>query len=133
VGIATVSEAPAGVGRILLGPGAAKTVGVDIAQTYPGGERAVVKRVGKDIVIAGNDAQVYQGTRHSLDMFLSELGCECFGPDPNWHVVPKTDEVGSYLTEKFKLHTSYSGEGKAVTPDKLKGLCAWFKVAPRTE
>ena len=93
VGIATVSEAPAGVGRILLGPGAAKTVGVDIAQTYPGGERAVVKRVGKDIVIAGNDAQVYQGTRHSLDMFLSELGCECFGPDPNWHVVPKTDEV----------------------------------------
>ena len=91
--ILTVSEVPAGTGRILVGPAAARTVGIDIAQTYPGGERAVVKRVGKDIVIAGNDAQVYQGTRHSLDMFLSELGCECFGPDPDWHVVPKTDKV----------------------------------------
>ncbi len=93
VDIVTVSKAPAGVGRILLGPGAAKTVGIDIAQTYPGGERVIVKRVGKDLVIAGNDAQVYQGTRHAVDMFLAELGSECFSADPNWHVVPKTDKI----------------------------------------
>lgn len=91
--ILTVSEAPTDTGRLLIGPAAARTVGIDIAQTYPGGERVVLKRVGKDFVIAGNDAQAYQGTRHAVDLFLSELGCECFGPDPDWHVVPKTDKV----------------------------------------
>jgi hypothetical protein len=91
--IETVSDAPAGAGRILLGPAAAQTVGIDIAQSYPGGERVIVKKVGNDLVIAGNDAQIYQGTRHAVDMFLAELGCECFGPDPNWHVIPKTDKV----------------------------------------
>ncbi len=91
--ILTIPEVPADMVRILVGPAAARAVGMDIVQTYPGAERVVLKRIGKDIVIAGNDAQVYQGTRHAVDRFLSELGCECFGPDPNWHVVPKTDQV----------------------------------------
>ncbi len=91
--IETLSQAPADRGRVLLGPRAAQTVGIDIVQSYPGGERVIVKKVGKDIVLAGNDALAYTGTRYAVDMFLEKLGCECFGPDPNWHVVPKTDKV----------------------------------------
>ncbi len=91
--IAPLSQAPADRGRVLLGPRAAQTVGIDIAQTYPGGERVIVKKVGNDLVIAGNDAQIYQGTRYAVDRFLEKLGCECFGPNPNWHVIPKMDKV----------------------------------------
>ena len=35
--------------------------------------------------------------------------------------------VGSYLTEKFRLDTAYSAGDKSFMPDKLPGLCAWFK------
>ncbi len=91
--IAPLSQAKADRGRVLLGPRAAQTVGIDIGQSYPGGERVIVKNVGNDLVIAGNDALAYTGTRYAVDMFLEKLGCESFGPDPNWHVIPKTDKV----------------------------------------
>jgi len=39
------------------------------------------------------------------------------------------DRVGSYLAKKYKLHTAYSGGDKAIMPNQVNGLCAWFKVA----
>ena len=44
--------------RVLLGPEAARTAGVNIAQTYPGGERNVVKAVGSDLAgLPGHSAR----------------------------------------------------------------------------
>ena len=37
------------------------------------------------------------------------------------------DGVGSYLAEKFKLDTTYLAGEKAFMPNKLNGLCVWFK------
>lgn len=91
--ISPLSEVKDAGTRILVGPQAARAAGIEIAQTYPGGERVIIRTVGSDIVIAGNDAGAYQNTRYAVDMFLEELGCGWFGPDPNWHVVPKVDEL----------------------------------------
>ena len=79
--------------RILVGPTAAKSAGVDIPQTYPGGERVVVKTAGSDIVIAGNDVGSYKNTRYAVDVFLEALGCGWFGPNSNWIVVPKSRDL----------------------------------------
>ena len=79
--------------RILIGPQAASTVGVEIQQEYPGRERVLVQRINRDLVLAGNDAGAFQGTRHAVDRLLLEFGCECFGPNPRWHVVPQHDEA----------------------------------------
>ncbi len=96
--IAHLSQVPEGSPRILLGYQAAQTVGIDIVQSYPGDQRVVVKRVGNDLVIAGNDARLgphpaYKGTRYAIDMFLAELGTEFYGPDPNWHVVAQHNQL----------------------------------------
>lgn len=44
-----------GAPRLLVGPMAAVEAGVDIPHTYPENEQFVLRRVGSDIVIAGND------------------------------------------------------------------------------
>ena len=49
--IAPLSQAQAASARVLLGPRAAQTVGMDIGQSYPGGERVMVKKVGKNLVL----------------------------------------------------------------------------------
>jgi hypothetical protein len=42
--------------RLLVGPVAASEAGVAVPQTYPTDEHFVLRRVGRDVVIAGNDA-----------------------------------------------------------------------------
>jgi hypothetical protein len=44
------------VARLLVGPGAAVESGVKVPQTYPENEHFVLRRIGRDVVIAGNDA-----------------------------------------------------------------------------
>jgi len=101
--IGTLSEAKDISTRILVGPQAAKTVGIDIPQTYPGGERVIVKTVGSDIVIAGNDAGAYMNTRYAVDQFLEDLGCGWFGPNSHWIVVPELKDIA---VGKLDINTS---------------------------
>ena len=42
--------------RLLVGPAAAAEAGVSVPQTYPENEHFLLRRTGRDVVIAGNDA-----------------------------------------------------------------------------
>jgi len=81
--------------RLVVGPGAAaETLGVRVAQeAFPAGERYVIRRVGDDVVIAGNDAGSFEGTAMAVYHFLEELGCGWYGPDPLYHVMPRRDVI----------------------------------------
>jgi hypothetical protein len=106
--------------RILVGPDVSELVGIPIPQTYPGGERVILKTVASDIVLAGNDAGAYMGTRHAVDMFLEDLGCEWFGSAPHWHVVAKLDELS---VDKTDIDTSPAFGSRS-------GVCLWqYQVA----
>ncbi len=107
--VVDLSTSPQGP-LILVGPQAAQTVGINIPQSYPGGERVVAKQVGNDLVIAGNDAQAYSGTRHAIDMFLEKLGTEPYGPDPDWHVVAHYDDL---VVSNINIDTSPAFEKRS--------------------
>ena len=35
--------------------------------------------------------------------------------------------IGSYLTDKLNLQTGYSSTDRSDSPERIKGLCAWFQ------
>ncbi len=88
-----VRERPGGA-RLVVGNNAlARRLGVDVAQQYPGAEGFVIKTVGDDIVLAGNEAGSYQGTQDAVAQFLRTLGCGWFAEDPLWQPIPKRNVV----------------------------------------
>ena len=92
-----VHENPTGVRLVVGNNTLAEQLGVSVAQEYPGQERYLIRRVGNDIILLGNDAVGnagnYSGTPMAVMDFLQRLGCGWFRPDPLWHVIPRTETV----------------------------------------
>jgi|GEM_PF-2050564 len=84
-----VAENPAGARLVVGGNALTEHLGVAVAQQYPGEERYVIRSVGGDIVMLGNDANRFSGTAMAVSDFLQRLGCGWFAPDPLYHVIPK--------------------------------------------
>ncbi len=91
--ILDVREAPAGARLVVGSNGLSRRLKISVPQQYPGAERFVLKRVGADVVLAGNEAGPYRGTEHAVVEFLRRLGCIRFGEDPLWHSVPRRETV----------------------------------------
>lgn len=82
------SELPDSV--IAVGPKAAKVLGVDIEQQYPGNERFVVDNDGCRIIIAGNDEGNYEGTFMAVCTLLEQFGARFYRyDDPNYLIIPE--------------------------------------------
>ncbi len=64
-------------------------LGVPIPNSYDEPESIVLKTVGSQVVIAGNDTLAFQGTQYAVNTLLEHLGVGWFGPDPLWQVVPE--------------------------------------------
>ncbi|MFH1738615.1 MAG: DUF4838 domain-containing protein [bacterium] len=83
--------------RILIGYSqAVRDLGVEIPSgfTYQMNEEGfVIKTVGNDIVLAGNEDWNYRGTIFAVYEFLEELGCRWFFPGLYGEVLPSKDTI----------------------------------------
>lgn len=83
--------------RILVGPSTAtRRLGIDEMSQYSHAmneERFVVKTIGPDLVLAGNEHPFYRGTAYAVYEFLERLGCRWFFPGDYGEVVPKQDTI----------------------------------------
>ena len=60
---------------------------------YPEKEKAVVRRNGAIVYVAGNDAGAYSGTVRAAYLLLEQLGCGFYAPAKHWMVIPKVKNV----------------------------------------
>lgn len=82
------NEKPTGT-RLLVGDTPqTRALRLGVAQEYPGKETYRITSRGTDLVLAGNDAGAYQGTRAAVCEFLRRLGCGWYGVEELWQVVP---------------------------------------------
>ena len=84
---------------------AVKRLGVDVPSGYTkwmNEEGFVIRTVGNNLVIAGNEDWNYRGTVFAVNAFLESLGCRWFFPGEYGKVVPslKTITVGDINREE---------------------------------
>ena len=78
---------------IFVGPSkAAAARGFEVTQDADEGDHYIVRCAPAEKVVAliGNDADRLRGTTYAVYDLLKPLGCGWFGPDPLWHVGPRT-------------------------------------------
>lgn len=82
--------------RILVGPEAARGVGVEIEQGYPHmPETYRLVRDGRSLVVAGNDAGDFRGSMLAVAHFLHEQGARFYrydDPERYW-IIPEHDRI----------------------------------------
>ena len=103
---------------LLVGPSRALTAaGIEPPGGYPENERVIVRTVGDQIALVGNDEGVFTGTEFAVQMLLERLGCGWFGPDELWHVVPSEETVEVPPLDidhspPFGIRSVWIGQGK---------------------
>ncbi|NPV48459.1 MAG: DUF4838 domain-containing protein [Armatimonadetes bacterium] len=103
---------------LLVGPSSyLNRAGVEPPTGYPDNERVILRTVGDQIALVGNDEGVFCGTEFAVQMLLERLGCGWFGPDPLWQVVPRQPTVAVpplniNHTPAFAVRSVWIGQGK---------------------
>jgi len=67
--------------------------GVRVEQDYDAGDHYVIRVQSQRIILVGNDAGRLRGTAYAVYDLLQRLGCGWYGPDPVWHVIPRTKSL----------------------------------------
>lgn len=79
---------------ILVGPSRlARRKGVRVKQDYEDYDHYVVRTGRRFVAVVGNDDRRLQGTAYAVYDLLQRLGCGWYGPNPVWHVIPKTKTI----------------------------------------
>lgn len=85
--------------RIFVGMGAGvQRLGVDVPAGFTNAmneEGYVIRRVGTDLVLAGNEHGMYKGTLFAVYDLLGRLGCRWYFPGPFGEVVPRRDTIAA--------------------------------------
>ncbi|MCC6446267.1 MAG: DUF4838 domain-containing protein [Armatimonadetes bacterium] len=134
--LAVVSEKEAAPGsRIFIGQSdAVRAMGLKAPSGFTremNEEGFILKTVGSDLVMAGNEDRHYRGTIYAVYDFLDRLGCRWFFPGEYGEVVPKkaTLSVGRLDVESrpsFRFRNIwYSGWMPAGPEDQAK-LAKWY-------
>lgn len=95
-------------------------------------EAAVLKTVGNDFVLAGNDDWKYEGTRLAVYTFLDDLGCRWYFPGAYGEVVPGmrtiiVPEQDRIERPSFRIrHLWYSG-WMPVSAEQQEAYQVWYK------
>jgi len=91
--------------RILIGRSSrARELGVDLPPRFTDAmneEEYVIKTVGTDLILAGNEHSFYRGTVYAVDDLLERLGCRWFFPGAFGEVVPK---LGTIVVGALDIH-----------------------------
>ena len=80
---------------VLVGPSTlAGKWAVDVKQDRDGeGDHYIVKTGARYVALIGNDDLELLGTEYAVYDLLQRLGCGWDGPDPIWHVIPRTETL----------------------------------------
>ncbi len=68
-----------------------KQRGINVAQDFEQADHYIIRVTNDYIALVGNDDQWLWGSSYAAFDLLQRLGCGWFGPDPIWHVIPKSD------------------------------------------
>ncbi len=121
--------------RILIGRSeAVRALGVKTPSGFTSAmneEGFVIKTVGHDLVIAGNEDWHYRGTIYGVYDFLERLGCRWFFPGAYGEVVPKmkTIAVGKLDVQErpsFRMRNIWYSGWMPVTPEDGVKLRQWY-------
>jgi len=90
-------KGPVSGARILVGCSqAVRELGIDVPSGFThqmNEEGFVIRTVGKDLVLAGNEDWHYRGTVFAVYDLLEQLGCRWFFPGAYGQVLPKRDRI----------------------------------------
>jgi len=122
--------------RIFIGPGTSvseRGVNVPSGVTYQMKEEGfVIKTVGKDLILAGNEDWNYQGTTYAVFHLLEQLGCRWFFPGAFGEVIPTKKtltvppmDLVSRPDFRFR-NLWYAGWMPAEAPDQER-LRVWYQ------
>ena len=74
---------------ILVGPTKqTAALGVEVSQAYPESEEYIIRRVGSNLILCGNDEGPYICTQYAVTRFLEEAGCGWYSTESLWQVIP---------------------------------------------
>lgn len=122
--------------RILVGQSAAVQ---DLGVAIPTGHTAqmaeenfVVKTIGPNLVLAGNEDWAYQGTLFAVYDFLEDdLGCRWYMPGPHGEVIPKHDtvtigEIDRAESPSFRIRDIWYSGWMPVSDQDRQWMQKWY-------
>ena len=119
--------------QVLVGPSSATdALGVYVPQTYPQGEEFVVKTVGDNLVLMGNDAKTFCGTTYAVYDFLQDqLGVKWYFPGELGTIVPSYTDIDIGVLDISEV-PAYAVRGISIPPytpdpDRWRGHVDWAK------
>ncbi len=95
-------------------------------------EAAVIRTIGNDLVLAGNDDWEYQGTRLAVYTFLDDLGCRWYFPGEYGEIVPRMKTIvvpdqDRIERPSFRIrHLWYSG-WMPISETQQENYRLWYK------
>ncbi len=78
---------------ILVGPSKCLAQAGIQAPDSPDTEKIILKTIGTNIALVGNDTGSFAGTEFAVQTLLEKLGCGWFTPDPLWQPLPQTRTI----------------------------------------
>lgn len=121
--------------RIFIGSGeAVKAEGLDVPSGFTSRmkeEGYVIRTMGRDLVLAGNEEDPYRGTLFAVYDLLEGLGCRWFFPGPFGEVIPKLDtitvkDVNRIERPDFRFRNIWYSGWMPVRPEDSKNFAQWM-------
>lgn len=121
--------------RVIVGHSkAVRALGVNAPSGFTNAmneEGFVVKTVGKDLVLAGNEDWQYSGTLYAVYDLLGSLGCRWFFPGEFGEVVPRMDSLTVPATDRverpdFRFRNIWYSGWMPVTPADSAAMSEWM-------
>lgn len=128
---------PASGNRILVGHSdALRRLGVDVpsGHTYQLKEEGfVIRTIGNDLVLAGNEDWQYRGTEIAVNKLLESLGCRWYFPGEYGEVVPKQRTITISETNRterpsFRLRNIWFSGWITVNPQDGQEFSKWYDL-----
>lgn len=134
--IARASENVSGT-RVLVGQSAAlQALGIALPNGHTAQmaeEHFIVRTVGPNLVLAGNEDWAYQGTLFAVYDFLEDdLGCRWYMPGPYGEVIPKNDtitigEIDRAEEPSFRIRDIWYSGWMPVTGQDQAWMEEWYE------
>jgi hypothetical protein len=95
-------------------------------------EGYIVRTVGTDLILAGNEHEPYRGTMFAIYDFLESLGCRWYFPGTYGEVIPKRDrvavgEISKVERPDFRFRNIWYSGWMPVSELDSKNLSTWLE------
>ena len=123
-------------GRILVGPSKAiSDLGVEIPSGHTrmmDEEAAVLKTIGQDLILAGNEDWEYRGTILAVYTFLDDLGCRWYFPGEFGEVLPRVKTITVPEKDRverpsFRIRHLWCSGWMPMSQEQREAFNTWYK------